>query len=194
MIPAEPESVVSRSPKRYIQAALSAGFEVRCGTTKTFEEGAVFKGGVRAGEKRPDKEIIHLWVEGRVDKAAAFRLHFLGGTFSEAWIWDAAGWPTELYFDYAPSANELKQRPGEPDKWWRKRHGEVTAAAERQDREYNDGAFWADRAPREVDTAGELDDWLADLVPGFEPRKPAVKKTDTPATAEELIEMGEWNG
>lgn len=187
-----PESIKRASAKRYITAALSAGFEVRCGITKTLEHRAPFKSGDNSGKPRPDIETEHLWVVARVPRRARFKLHFKGGSFSEGWVWDAAGWPVELWYDYTPTANDIKQGAGETDKSWKQRTAELQRSVERRDATYNDGEFWTNQNMRLVATAGDLDEWMADLVPGFTVRK---KKTQAEVDdAFSQITEGVWIG
>ncbi|MBG6106622.1 hypothetical protein [Frigoribacterium sp. CG_9.8] len=199
MTEVEPTSVTATSPKRYIAPALGAGFEVKCGTSKTLETRPAFKGGAKAGDTRPDIEVTHLWIQGWVPQAAWFRLHFKNNRFEEAMVWDVAGWPTELQSDYAPSALIGKRVKDEPEWAWKERMQKLDKDVHNRDYDYNDGEFWLNHQPRSVKVAGELEEWLADLIPGFEPRKKPVKKVtqeekQATATAVELIEMGTWIG
>jgi hypothetical protein len=188
------ESVKKLSAKRYITAALSAGFEVRCAITQTVEARKPFVSGENAGKPRPDVETEHLWVLGNAPKAARFKLHFKGGSFSEGWVWDAAGWPTELWYDYAVGARERKQVKDEPAWAWKDRLERLDADIQRRGYEYNDRAFWTNLNPRLVTTAAALDEWMADLVPGFTVRKKAEKTVAAPLTAVEELQIGEWIG
>ena len=190
-----PELVKRASAKRYITAALSAGFEVRCGITKTVEHRAPFKSVENAGKPRPDVEAEHLWIIARVPRRARFKLHFKGGSFSEGWVWDAAGWPTELWYDYTPSANDIRQSKDETEKSWKQRTAELQRDVERREATYNDGEFWTNQNMRLVTTSGDLDEWMADLVPGFTVRKKAVRMSQAEVDEQfsQLVE-GEWIG
>lgn len=195
----DPATVKAASPKRYIAAASGAGFEVKATTSKTLQTRPPFKTGKKAGEPQPNVEVTHLWIQGLVPGAAWFRLHFADNKFEDAHFWDAAGWPIELYVDYTPSALMLKRAKDEPEWAWKERIQTLEKDVRKRDYEYNDGTFWTNRMPRKVGAAGEFEEWLADLVPGFEPRKKPVKKQtqeqmQETATAVELVEMGEWIG
>lgn len=190
-----PESIKRASAKRYITAALSAGFQVRAGVTKTLEHRAPFKSGENAGKARPDIETEHLWVLARVPRRARFKLHFKGGSFSEGWVWDAAGWPVELYYDYTPASTASKQGKDETEKSWKQRTEKLRQDVERREYEYNDGEFWTNQNMRLVTVGADLDEWMADLVPGFTVRRRATKAAEpVPATAEELMTGMEWVG
>jgi hypothetical protein len=194
LLKVDPLSIGYASPKRYIVAAIGAEFDVLAARSKTLETQPPFKSGEKAGQPRPDKKADHVWVIAK-HPAARFKLHFKGGSFSEAWVWDAAGWPTELWHDYTPSNGTLKQSKDETEKSWQQRVREETGHAERQDREYNDGEFWVNQNMRLVKTAGDLDQWFADLVPGFTVRKKPVRKPkQADLEAKELLAVGEWVG
>lgn len=166
--PVDPDTIVRRSPKRVIRACRLAGFTVEAATTRTFERGKTYKSGQKAGQKTPDKEVEHLWVRGRVPGVAGFLAFYVdGGRFESAFVWDAAGWPRELWADYEPDHVERSA------KGWSKERGEAEAA--RLSGEYNDGEFWVDHAPRLVSKGSEFDEWLGDLIPGF--NSPAKKAT-----------------
>jgi hypothetical protein len=193
MFAVDPATITNVSPKKYITAALGAGFEVKAGTTETSERRPTFQSGPNLGEARPDILKSHLWVEGRA-KGASFSLHFVNNRFAEGRVWDAAGWPTELWADYKPSAIALKRTKDEPMKMFTIRMQDQERELARRNDEYNDGEFWVNSAPRLVSTGMALDEWMADMIPGFETRKKAVRKKDVQAsaTAVELIEIGEW--
>lgn len=191
----DPATIKRASPKRYIAVVTGAGFEVRAATTRTFERGTVFKSGEKTGQRRSDKEVEWLWIIARAGQVAKFKLCFAGGSFDHGWVWDAAGWPVEPWADYSPSADALRQRKDEPDWAWQQRVAEIQQRAREMDAEYNDGTVYIKRDLRLVNASGQFEEWLADLVPGFEPRKTAAKKKDqSEATAVDLIEMGEWTG
>lgn len=178
----DPASITRASPKKLIKAALAAGFEVFAAESETLKPGLPFKSGSRLGEKRPDKAETHLIVNGRLRGLAAFSATYLGGSFKGAFVWDTAGWPTELYFDYAPTA-EKKKDIGE-------------AAALRQsailDATYNDGEFFVNTGKRLVTTATDFEEWLADVMPGFTPRK-KKESVDPDVVLTAPLQSGEWH-
>lgn len=185
----DPTTVTARSPKRYITAGLKGGFDVRVATTRTVQARAPFISGENAGEARPNIEVTHLWVIAIAPNAAWFRLHFEDNRFKEAKVWDTAGWPTELYFDYAPSAETLRRHKDEPEVPWKRRVEQIKENIDRLDRTCNDGEFWLNKNPRLVGSAAALDDWLADFVPGFTARK---KKKPEATPVVDIIKEGEW--
>lgn len=187
----DPTTIKSASAKRYITAALGAGFEVRAATTETRETRPPFKSGDKAGEARPDLVVTHLWLVAR-HPLARFSIHFKGTSFESARAWDAAGWPVTLYYDYSPSKNELKQVKDEPHWAWVERVRRIQENALRQDYEYNDDALLLVTWPRLVNTAGEFDEWLAELIPSFTVRKRKQKEEVDMLTAP--LTMDEWRG
>lgn len=191
MTEVDPPGIKNTSPKKYITAALGAGFQVRAGITKTLETRPAFKTGERAGQPRPDVVIEHLWVLAK-HKIARFKLHFIGGRFESAWVWDLAGWPVELYYDYSPSANDLKQVKDEPYWAWQERVRRLREDVARREYEYNDNALHVIREMRLVTVGQDLDEWLAELVPSFTVRKRKQKEEVDMLTAP--ITAGEWIG
>lgn len=171
----DPLSITNRSPKKLIAAALADGYEVRAVTWRTFERGALIKSGVKAGQRFADKNITHYLVIGTYGPSAKFTAFYNGGSFDFAFVRDIAGWPVELYYDYAPSANDLKQKAGESSKGFEIRMKELRAAAERRDREYNDGADWVQRGKRLVSSMGDFEEWLADVMPSYEQKAPQAE-------------------
>ena len=59
-----------------------AGFSVQAQRSQTWEEGAVFKTGKQAGEKRPDKLVDHWAIMGKMED-------LLGGTSAALAVWQA---------------------------------------------------------------------------------------------------------
>lgn len=191
----EPTEIRNASPKRYITAALSAEFEVRAAKSVTLEKQAPFKSGDRAGQPRADRAQEHLWVLGRVKERARFKIYFIDNRFDVAWVWDAAGWPTELGYDYEVGALERKQWKDEPEWAWRERISRLNDDIRRREATYNDGEYWVNPGTRMVTTGEALDDWFADLVPDFTRRKKAVRKPkQSELDATELLAVGEWVG
>lgn len=191
------DAIKAASPKRYIGAARAGGFaHVQAGISRTLEKRPPFKGGKSAGDSRPDVEVEHLWLRAWTEKAAYFCIHFQGNRFADATVWDAVGWPKELWVDYAPSARDLAQFKDEPAKMWQSRAQSTKDRARDRSFNYNDGEFWTDPNPRSVSATAEFELWLADMVPSFEPRKKPVskKQKQASATAVELIQAGEWFG
>lgn len=60
-----------------------AGFAVQAKRSQTWEEGAVFKTGKQAGEKRPDKLVDHWAILGKMDD-------LLGGSSIAMGVWQGA--------------------------------------------------------------------------------------------------------
>lgn len=188
----DPKTIKRITPKKIITAALSVGFDVRAHESDTFEAGAPFKGGARQGERRPDKTITHLSVTGTIPRAAAFLVRFKDYSFSNAIVWDAAGWPTELYHDYSQSANAVRRVKDEPEWAWRERIERLQHDAKRRSYEYNDGEMWVNHNPRLVRNATEFDEWFADLVPDYKPRARHPKKEDEVTNA--ILSGEDWIG
>lgn len=186
----DPSSITNRSPKKLITAALADGYEVRAVTWRTFERGALIKSGVKAGQRFADKDVTHFLVIGTYGPSAKFTAFYRGGSFDFAFVRDIAGWPTELYYDYSPSANDLKQKAGESGKGFDVRVKELRVAAERREHDYNDGALWVNRGRRLVSSMGEFEEWLADVMPSY-PQKPPPEPMEEEVS--QLIE-GEWIG
>lgn len=195
LVKVDPLTVTNASPKRYIVAALGAEFDVRAARSKTLQERPPFKSGANAGVARPPMEAEHLWVLGRVARKARFKLYFANNRFDCGWVWDAAGWPTQLWYDYDVGARERKQVKDEPAWAWQERIARLDADIQRRGHEYNDGEFWTNTRDRLVTTGEALDEWFADLVPGFTVRKKAVRKPkQSELEAKELLAVGEWVG
>jgi hypothetical protein len=188
----DPASITRLSPKKIVKAAMSAGFHVRACESETLEPGAPFKSGPKAGTLRPDKRVTHLTVTGKISGAAIFLVRFEDYSFSEAIVWDAAGWPTELYFDYAQSANAVRRVKDEPEWAWQERVDRQEREVRRRDYEYNDGEMWLNTGQRYVKTSTVFDDWLADLVPGYTVRKTRAKETNEMVSDADLLAGGEW--
>lgn len=186
----DPLSITNRSPKKLITAALADGYEVRAVTWRTFERGALIKSGVKAGQRFADKDITHFLVIGTYGPSAKFTAFYNGGSFDFAFVRDIAGWPVELYYDYSPSAMDLKQKAGESAKGHELRVKELRIDAARRDREYNDGADWIKRDKRLVSTAGDFEEWLGDVMPSY-PQKAPQEVIDEQFS--QLVE-GEWIG
>jgi hypothetical protein len=195
--PVELDSISAVSPKRYVGIARQCGFaNTEVGTSRTLQKRAPFKSGTRAGEAQPDLEVEHIWLRAWTKGVAYFCIHFTNNRFADAMVWDAVGWPRELWTDYTPSARDLAQAKDEPPKTWKARVDTVKERAKERSFSYNTGEFWTDPNPRSVSLGADFEQWLADMVPGFEPRKRAVskKKQQVSATAVELLETGEWIG
>lgn len=192
------DTIKARSPKRYIEAARGANFmRVEAATTRTLEKKPPIKSGERAGEARPDKEVAHLWLMAGTPNAFGFIAHFADNSFESAQVRDIIGWPLELWSDYTPTANLLLRHKDETEKGHTQRVKDAHRTATQQDYKYNDGEQWITKGARTVATAAAFEEWLADFVPGFEPRKAPVRKTATEkmeAATTALIENGEWNG
>lgn len=184
----EAMAIKAASMKRYITAAVAGGFTVRAAVSETLEQGLPFTSGAKAGQTRADRAKKHTWIFGTAP-GAAFRLHYEGGSLKESVVWDVAGWPTELFFDYTPSYLSRKTTGmSEAD-------GKLIG--ERRGAEYNDGEMWVNHHPRTVTTAAEFEEWFADFVEDFEPRKKAVRKTKE-ETADAMVAAplmeGVWIG
>jgi hypothetical protein len=191
------DSITAASPKRYVTAARLGGFAViQAGTSRTVQRQAPFKSGKNAGETKPDRELNHLWLTAGTKGMAVFTVHFVDNRFESAIVWDAAGWPKELWADYTPSGRALARMKEEPQKPFDARVDGLKQRGLQQGSDYNDGEFWVDKRPRSLGAASAFEEWLADLVPGFEPRKkPASKKQQqATATVVELTDIGEWIG
>lgn len=189
----DPATVKNLTPKKIITAALGAGFDVKAYDYVTHEQGAPYKSGQKAGQRPKAKDLVKLSVAAKLTSVAVFVARFENGTLKSARVWDAAGWPTELYFDYSPGA--IKQIANEPEWAWRDRVERIESAARRMDQEYNDGETYVKTAPRTVTTLGDFEEWFADIVPTYPLRKASEpKEPETPATAEDLIMNGVWNG
>jgi hypothetical protein len=171
----DPTSISNRSPKKLITAALADGYGVRAVTWRTFERGALIKSGAKAGQRFADKDITHYLVIGTYGPSAKFTAFYNGGSFDFAFVRDIAGWPVELYYDYSPSANDLKQRAGESSKGFEVRAQELRADAERRNYEYNDGALWVNRGRRLVTSMGDFEEWLADVMPSYAQKAPQAE-------------------
>ena len=171
----DPLSITNRSPKKLIAAALADGYEVRAVTWRTFERGALIKSGAKAGQRFADKDITHFLVIGTYGPSAKFTAFYNGGSFDFAFVRDMVGWPTELYYDYTPTANDLKQKAGESTKGFDIRVKELRAAASRRDAEYNDGADWVNRGRRLVTSMGDFEEWLADVMPSYAQKAPQAE-------------------
>ncbi|MGN6324514.1 hypothetical protein [Pseudolysinimonas sp.] len=193
----DPAAITRPSPKRYIKPMLEAGFTVRAATTATLETQPPVKTGPNAGKPRPDKEVEHLWVLAHAPGAAVL-LWFKGGSFEQARVWDAAGWPTEHFHEYKPIRVVAgKDRAGkvvETEESYQRRVRAAERMADEMNATYNDGDFWVNKAPRWLDAAGRFEEWLVDLIPTFVPRAKSNKQKQATATAVELIEIGEWVG
>lgn len=178
----DPSTIKRVGPKKLIAAAVGANFTVTAMESETLTAGAQFKSGANAGLFRPDKAQTHLIVNGILPGAAAFSAAYLGGSFKDAFVWDVAGWPTELFFDYAPTAEKKKELS--------EQHA-LQQAAE-YDYRYNDGTSWVNMGKRLVSTATEFDEWLADVIPGYVGRK---KKTpaDPDLVLSAPMASGSWS-
>lgn len=195
--PIELDAITAASPKRYAKIAREAGFSnVQAGISRTLQKRAPFKSGPRAGEPQPDVEVEHLWLRAWTKNFAYFCMHFTNNRFADAIVWDAIGWPRELWANYEPSARDLAQAKDEPKKTHEARVALVKERARERSFLYNTGESWIDRMPRPISMGAEFEQWLSDLVPDFEPRKrpESKKKQQVSATAVELIEQGEWIG
>jgi hypothetical protein len=80
-------------------------------------------------------------------------------TFVSARCADPLGMPFELFVDYSPSANDLKQAKDEPEWAHAERVARVRFEAERMDREYNTGESWLNRDVV-FKAFGEFEAWL----------------------------------
>lgn len=171
--PIELETIKIASAKKYIAAAQGGGFMVNASVSIASEKGDVFKSGARAGQERDEKSITHLWVSASAlvgtRTVAAFLLHFMDGRWSEAKVWDSAGWPTEARADYSVNVLEAK-RLGLTEE-------EAQERGDRLDAQYNTGETYINHQARWLATALEFEEWLGDLVPSFTPKARPIKKT-----------------
>jgi hypothetical protein len=60
------------------------GFEVKCGSSTTFHEGAVFLSGDKEGQRRPDKTVTHFFVQARHEQGFKFWGSWEDGSFKGA--------------------------------------------------------------------------------------------------------------
>jgi hypothetical protein len=54
-----------KKAQKLAERLIMMNFEVKGGRSKTFHEGTVFLTGEKAGQKRPDKEVVHFYVQAR---------------------------------------------------------------------------------------------------------------------------------
>lgn len=182
----DPLGIRRAGPKKVIVAAVAAGFTVRAAESASITKGKQYKTGANAGQFRADKEQTHLYVTGVLQGLAAFSVSYLnGGLFQDAHVWDVAGWPTELRFDYTPTS-EKKKEVGEQ---------RAMERAADLDRRYNDGAEFVNRGKRLVTTVGDLHEWMADVMPDFEApkRKTAPPPVDPDLALSAPMESGSWS-
>lgn len=186
--PVDPQTVTAASPKKYIRLALEHGLTVKCHKSVTLERGTLFKGGDRAGERRPDKTKVHLWTFAYIPKKLAFRAYHVDNRFTDAVVWDVAGWPTVLEADYSYNKNEQKTRQMSEDR--------ARAIELRLVNQYNDQEQWINKAPRVVASVTAFEEWLHDLFPTFTPKTPAIRKpkeADEEVLVKEILAGEEWS-
>lgn len=128
----------------------------------------------RKGElKKPAHEVRYWWLHAahppaRVGLRASWKegVTAKGGrsfTFESAICADPLGMPRELFFDYTPSANDLKQVKDEPG-WAHAQRVERTQYEARQrDLAYNTGTSRLERRPA-FEAFGEFEAWLAEAI------------------------------
>lgn len=187
-------TIAAKSPLRYINAVKQA-WTVKAAISRTLQAQAPAKTGAKAGEPKPDKDIQHLWLFCYIKGVAGFIAHWEGTLFKGAQVWDVAGWPMELWAKYEPKHYETTRNKDEPERPFQERVRKLRQRADRMDAEYNDGEFWVNHRPRFIKPAIDFEEWLADLVPSFTPKKrPEKKPTQAEATVSDLLEIGEWTG
>jgi hypothetical protein len=103
------------------------------------------------------------WREGVTPKGArSFK-------FDSALCCDPVGMPSELFADYAPDANALKQDKDEPGWAHQQRAHRIQANADRMDAQYNHGLSWQNTRPL-FKSSKAFDAWLAEAVAITTPR------------------------
>lgn len=187
----DPKSITATSPKKYVKIALQGDVEIKCSTSATVQTRLPFKSGKRAGDAQPDLEVAHTWIQGRIPKLASFTVHFANNSFKDAIVWDAVGWPTELWADYSEPAP--KQAKGEPAAAWQNRCDQLEMEVMGRNYDYNDGKTWVNRAPRAVKAAGQFDDWLADLIPSFATQREEAAVKSAAAKAKKAAKLATKN-
>ncbi|MDL5351117.1 hypothetical protein [Microbacterium sp. zg-YB36] len=84
-------------------------------------------------------------------------------TFQSAECRDPLGMPVELFVNYEPSSDDLKQVKDEPGWAHAERVARVKADAERRDYAYNTGHSWLNTRPL-FKAAGEFTAWLDEAI------------------------------
>ena len=128
----------------------------------------------RAGElTKAAHEVRYWWIVGAHKVAkVGFEAGFQEGStpkggrslkFIGAHAIDPLGIPSELFYDYIPSANELKQAKDEPGWAHEERVARRIAAAEFQDHHYNLGQSYLNKRPF-FPTAAAFNAWLDEAI------------------------------
>lgn len=142
----------------------------------------------------------HWWVLGVQPRAfAAFQAEWIEGVtpkggrsfgFKSAYCTDLIGQPTELFIDFAPSKNDLRQVKDEPSFAHQERVRRIMRITEDRDRAYNLGTTWLNRTPL-YKAFGQFDDWLEGAISTAEQivakRDAAENPTERPDTEPEGI-------
>ena len=83
-------ATLPREPKALANLLLDSGYRAVSGRSKTFQEGAVFKSGDKAGERRPDRDLTWYWVQGTRGHLSIWA-SYCGGSFLDATVKDGDG-------------------------------------------------------------------------------------------------------
>lgn len=181
--PAAAERFLGLSVRKTLKRLREAGWEVTLGwslvwqSTEFYADDSQRKPGQeqpdhRRGDlKSPARTERHWWLHASFRPLRlAVRLHWREGAtpkggrsfgFEEAICADPVGMPSELFVDYTPTGNALKQTKDEPQWAHQQRVARMKAIAERQDYQYNDGASYLNHRP--VFSAWkEFDVWLSE--------------------------------
>lgn len=198
-------STLSLSPRGYHKKLVQLGWDIQITSVDIhyadvlqMSDGKVKKDGsqVLKGEVRTPAHTDTTVFITSADKtrSVGLRASWTNGRFQSVLVRDPVGLPVEYYYDYTP-------RKAVIDTLGKDR---AFARADKQNEAYNDGETHLENL-KLMRTAGEfkdwLDDWMEQLIDGYERPQPKTKKAEPVVNLDALSEAdlalingGEWNG